>query len=146
MSNTAARTVLGIASPVLLGSGAAAWALITKQLKDEQIEVPGDAKRFAGKPVAGPLTAFTQAETVAMHAHHMGGGRTFADVSGEYMGAQASGDTAKVEELEGTRSLLQQANFTRASLMTSVLAYGVSALVVGMGVVVGATALALGDN
>ena len=146
MSNTAARAILGITSPVLIGSGAAAWAVITKQLKEEQITVPGDAKRFANKPVAGPLTAFTQAETVAMHAHHMGGGRTFADVSGEYMGAQANGDTAKVEELEGTRSLLQQAGFTRASLMTSVLAYGVSALVMGMGVVTAAAALATSDN
>lgn len=146
MSNTIARTVLGIASPVLVGSGAAAWALVTQQLKGEQITVPDDAKRFAGKTVAGPLTAFTQAETVAMHASHIGGGRTFADVSGEYMAAQAAGDTEKVAELEGPRNMLQQANFTRASLMTSVLAYGVSALVIGMGVVTGAAALATSDN
>ena len=38
-----------------------------------------------------------------------------------------------------------QGNFVRASLFTSVLAYGVCALVVGLGVLSGATAAALDD-
>lgn len=146
MSKTFSRTILTLASPVLIGSGAAAWAMITQQLKAEEITVPGDATRLAGKPVAGPVSAFMQAETVAKHAQHIGGGRTFADVTGEYMAAQANGDTEKVAELEGPRALLKQAGFTRASLMTSVLAYGVSALVMGMGVVTAATASALRDE
>lgn len=140
MSNRALRTLLATASPILLGSGGAAWAVITKQLKDQDITVPEDADRLAGKPVAGPITAYMQAETVAKHAHHMGGGRTFADVSAEFMKASAGGDTERAEELSGPRDLLMQANFTRASLFTSVLAYGVSALVIGMGALTGLAA------
>lgn len=146
MSHTAVRTVLGIASPVLLGSGAAAWVMITKQLKEQRIEVHSDSQKLAGKPVAGPVTAFEQANVVGMHSQHMGGGKTFAEVSEEFMAAQAAGDTEKAEALGGTRELLMQANFVRASLFTSVLAYGVSALVMGLGVLTGAVAVAAGSD
>lgn len=146
MGNALSRTVLGVASPVLLASGAAAWAMITKQLKEQRIEVHSDSAKLGGKTVADPVTAFEQANVVGAHAQHIGGGKTFAELSEEFMAAQAAGDTAKVEELAGPRELVMQANFVRASLFTSVLAYGVSALVMGMGVVVGATACALGDK
>ncbi|GAA1397479.1 aromatic ring-opening dioxygenase LigA [Luteococcus peritonei] len=145
MSNRAARTILATASPVLLGSGAAAWAAITKQLKDQKITVHPDSARLGGRPVAGPMTAFEQANVVGQHAEHIGGGRTFAELSDEYMGALAAGDTARAEELAGPRETVMQGNFVRASLFTSVLAYGVSALVVGLGVLSGATAAALDD-
>ena len=82
---------------------------------------------------------------VGQHAEHIGGGRTFAELSDEYMGALAAGDTAKAEELAGPRETVMQGNFVRASLFTSVLAYGVCALVVGLGVLSGATAAALDD-
>ena len=58
------------------------------------------------------------------------------------MQAQETGDAARVEELAGTRQMVLQANLLRASLFTSVLAYGVAALAGGMGVLtvlVGAT-------
>jgi len=48
--------------------------------------------------------------------------------------ATQAGDTARAEELAGPRQMIMQANFLRASLFTSVLAYGVSALTVGIGV------------
>lgn len=145
MSNRAARLVLATASPVLVGGGAAAWGLITKQLKDQRITVHPDHGTLAGKPVAGPMTAFAQAEVVGQHAEHIGGGKTFAELSEEFMAAQAAGDTAKAEELAGPREMVMQAGFVRASLFTSVLAYGVSALAVGVGVVAGAAAAGLDD-
>lgn len=147
MSNTAAaRAVLAVASPVLFAGGAGAWAMITQQLKAERILVHSDSPKLAGKPVAGPITAFEQARVVGMHAGHIGGGRTFSELSDEWMAAGAAGDTEKHQELEGPREMVMQANFVRASLFTSVIAYGVSALVMGMGVVTGAAAIALGDD
>ncbi|WP_420174314.1 hypothetical protein [Luteococcus sp. OSA5] len=146
MSNRLARTVLSVASPVLVGSGAAAWYTITKQLQDQKITVHPDSQKLGGKPVAGPITAFEQANVVGSHAEHIGGGKTFAELSEEYMSAAQSGDTEKAEALAGPREQVMQANFVKASLFTSVLAYGVSALVVGMGVLTGATAAALGDD
>src|SRR4051812_39224303 len=68
------------------------------------------------------------------HALGVGHGRTFAEISEEWMQATRDGDTARAEELAGTRQMVMQANFLRASLFTSVLAYGVSALTVGVGV------------
>lgn len=146
MSKTISRAILATASPVLVASGAAAWGMITKQLKDQKITVHPDSAKLGGKPVAGPVTAFEQANVVGAHAEHIGGGRTFAELSEEYMGALGSGDQEKAEQLAGPREQVMQANFVRASLFTSVLAYGVSALVVGMGVVTGAAAAALGDE
>lgn len=146
MSTSAARAILATASPVLLAAGAGAWVLITKQLKDERIEVHPDSATFGGKPVAGPITAFEQARVVAEHAGHIGGGKTFAELSAEMMAASAAGDTEKAAAVAGPRETVMQANFVRASLFTSVLAYGVSALVMGMGVVTAAAAVGLGSD
>ncbi|SJN42723.1 hypothetical protein [Luteococcus japonicus] len=146
MSKSLSRAILTAASPVLVASGAAAWGMITKQLKDQRIEVHPDSAKLGGKPVAGPLAAFEQASVVGSHAEHIGGGKTFAELSDEYMGALGAGDTEKAEALAGPREQVMQANFVRASLYTSVLAYGVSALVMGMGVVTGAAAAAVRDE
>ena len=128
------RAALYTASPLLIVTGAAAWAVITKQLKAQKIEVHKDSPRLAGDPVAGPVTAFTQAAVIEKHALGMGQGHTFAEVSEEWIEATQAGDTARAEELAGPRQMIMQANFLRASLFTSVLAYGVSALTVGIGV------------
>lgn len=145
MSNALARLALGVASPVMIGSGAGAWAMISKQLKEQRMTVHDDHGTHAGKPIADPITAYAQAEVVAKHAEHIGGGRTFAEISEEWMEAQKAGDEEKVAELAGPREMVMQANFVRASLFTSVLAYGGSALVVGLGVLAGFTAVGLDD-
>jgi hypothetical protein len=123
-----------VASPLLVAAGGAAWAVITQQLRAQKIEVHPDAPNLAGKPVAGPVTAFTQAAVIEKHALGMGQGRTFAEISEEWLHATQTGDSARAEELAGPRQMIMQANFLRASLFTSVLAYGVSALTVGIGV------------
>ncbi len=142
MANNLARAAFYLAGSALVAGGAGAWAVITQQLKSQQIEVHEDSDILAGKQVAGPVSAFAQANVIEQHALGMGGGRTFADISHEWMEAQAAGDAARVEELAGTRQMVLQANLLRASLFTSVLAYGVAALAGGMGiltVLVGAT-------
>ena len=99
-----------------------------------------------GKPVAGTLTAFTQAAVIEKHALGMGQGRTFAEISEEWMEATQTGNTARAEELAGPRQMIMQANFLRASLFTSVLAYGVSALTMGIGVLTGIVGSALNGS
>ena len=135
MGTKLARAALFTAAPVLIATGGAAWAVITQQLKAQKIEVHKDApEQLAGRSVAGPITALTQASVIEKHALGMGQGRTFAEVSEEWMEATQSGDTARADELAGPRQMIMQANFLRASLFTSVLAYGVSALTAGIGV------------
>lgn len=133
MANSLARAACFLGGPVLIAAGGGAWAMITQQLKSQQIDVHPDSAKFGGKTVAGPITAFAQANVIEQHAFAMSEGRTYADVSGEWMAATASGDTAKAEELSGLRDTVMQANLLRASLFTSVLAYGVAALAGGMG-------------
>lgn len=137
------RAACFVASPLLIAAGSAAWAVITKQLKAQKIEVHPDSPKLVGKPVAGPLTAFTQAAVIEKHALGMGQGRTFAEISEEWLQATTTGDTARAEELAGPRQMIMQANFLRASLFTSVLAYGVSALAIGIGVLAGIVGSAL---
>lgn len=143
MANTLARTACIVASPLLVTAGGAAWVVITQQLKAQKIDVHPDSEQLKGRPVAGPITAFAQAAVIEKHALGMGGGRTFAEISEEWMEANAAGDTERAGELSGTREMVMQANFLRASLFTSVLAYGVAALTVGIGVLTGLVGSAL---
>jgi hypothetical protein len=143
MGNTFQRAALYTASPLLVATGGAAWVMITQQLKAQKIEVHKDASQLVGQPVAGPVTAMTQAAVIEKHALGMGQGRTFAEISEEWMQATQSGDTARAEELAGPRQMIMQANFLRASLFTSVLAYGLAALAVGVGVLSAVIASAL---
>ncbi|HHV20451.1 MAG TPA: aromatic ring-opening dioxygenase LigA [Propionibacterium sp.] len=134
MGNNLARTACFLGGPALLAAGAGGWAMISKQLATQKIEVHPDSPVLSGKTVAGPITAFAQANVIEQHAQGIGGGRTFAEISEEWMEAQASGDTARADELAGTREMVMQANLIRASLFTSVLAFGVAALAGGMGI------------
>ena len=143
MGTRLARTACLVASPLLVVAGGGAWVVITQQLKSQKIEVHPDSPRLVGKPVAGPLTAFTQAAVIEKHALGMGQGRTFSQISEEWMQANKEGDKARAEELAGPRQMIMQANFLRASLFTSVLAYGVSALTIGIGVLTGLVGSAL---
>ncbi len=143
MATALARTALRAAGLVLVGTGGAAWVAITQQLRAQHITVPADADHFAGQPVAGPVTAFAQAAAIEKHALKMADGKSYAGLGEEVAAAKRAGDTERASRLAGTREIVLQANLLRASLFTSVLAYGVSALAVGMGVLTGVVAAAL---
>lgn len=107
-------------------AGATSWMLIRRRLVDERITVEGDAGRFAGARVAGPLTAYAEADVIERHARDASGGRAYAELGPD----------------DPASSTVLTASFMRASLFTSVLAFGVAALATGLGVVlllVGAT-------
>ena len=57
--------ILGV---VMLIAGLAVYIFASGYLKDERITVSGDAAMFAGKQVAGPFTAFAQADIINKHA------------------------------------------------------------------------------
>ncbi|MFF3066049.1 aromatic ring-opening dioxygenase LigA [Oerskovia sp. NPDC057915] len=116
-----------IAGLVLLLAGAATWATITSQLAAEKITVSEDASMLAGSPVRGPFSAYAQAEIINEHALKMSEGKTYAELDKE----------------DPTRATVMNGSFLRASLFTSVVSYGVSALVMGLGVLFGLLGYAL---
>lgn len=126
-----------IAGIILIVAGAVTWGMVTSQLKAENITVPGDSEfmngAYAGKPVGGPISAFAQAETINQHAVAGSNGETYASLGKLANEARDAGDEAKAEEYQQQRATMMDASFLRASLFTSVVAYGVSALVIGLG-------------
>lgn len=119
------------AGSVFVVAGGGAWIAVTKQLRDEKITVPGNAPLFAGKLVQDPATAYIQALVIKGNAERGAGGRTFADISAELQSIDEHSDEA--QELHSQRLALSTAASLRTALMTSVLAYGVSTLVAGLG-------------
>ena len=108
-----------VAGAVLVVAGVGTWFVVQAQLSDEQITVSDDAERFAGDDVNGPLTAYSQAETIEKHALEASGGKTYAEL----------------DQDDPTRQTVMTASFLRASLFTSVVSFGVAAMAVGLGIV-----------
>ena len=114
--------------------GIVTWATVTSQLAAENITVPADSPLVPGARVQDPISAYAQAEIINHHALNASGGKTYAELGALITEARNAGDTAKADELQAQRNTMMNASFLRASLFTSVLAYGVSLLVMGLGV------------
>jgi hypothetical protein len=111
--------ILGIIGGVLLiVVGVIAWIGVTTQLTAENITIPDDAVAFQGQQVTGPFTAYVQADIINTHALEASGGKTYAEL----------------EQDDPVRQTVMQASFLRASLFTSIVAYGVALFAAGMGV------------
>ncbi len=137
-SGSAAVRIAGIisliAGIVFVVAGAATWALVSSELSAQRITVSDDAPFLAGDHVDGPFSAYAEAEVIDMHASDATEGRTYAELGGLVREAQAAGDEELAAELQAQRTTVMNASFLRASLFTSVVAFGVSALVIGLGV------------
>ena len=107
-----------VAGAFMVVAGVITYYMVHDQLADEQIVVADDAERFAGEPVEGPFTAYAQAEVIKDHALDIGEGQTYAELPRD----------------DPRRETVMDASFLRASLFTSVVAFGVAALVVALGV------------
>lgn len=99
--------------------GAVSFNLVHNKLAAEHITVSADSPKYAGQAVAGPLTAYQEAAMIQTHALKATGGKTYAELGKE--------DPLRVVAMNGS--------FLRASLFTSVVSFGVSALAAGVGVV-----------
>ena len=119
--------VVAILGVVFVVAGVATYIVVGMALSDEHITVSEDASYFAGDPVEGPLTAYVQADTIAKHAEEIADGKTYAQLPQD----------------DPRRDSVMTASFLRASLFTSVVAFGVAALVAVLGLVLVAIGWAL---
>lgn len=132
-----------IAGIILIVAGAITYGAVSQQLAAEKIVVPADASFLAGDEVDGPFSAFSQADIISKHALGISEGQTYAELGDLAMQAEADGDTDLAAEYNGKRDTVMNASFLRASLFTSVLAFGVAAMVIGLGVMFGLIGWAL---
>lgn len=132
-----------IAGILLIIGGAVTYVMVSQQLSDENIIVPDDAAFLQGDLVDGPFSAYAQADIINKHALEGSDGNTYAELGGMAREAEAAGDEELAEQYSQQRSTVMTASFLRASLFTSVLAFGVSAMVIGLGVMLGLIGWAL---
>ena len=110
-----------IVGGVMLIAGAVTWGAVSSHLTAENITVSEDAAAFGGQTVNTPWEAYAQAEIINHHALEATGGKTYAELDKE----------------DPLRAVAINGSFLRASLFTSVVAFGVAALVMGLGLVFG---------
>ncbi len=106
-----------IAGLVMIVGGIGTWASVSSHLNDEKIVVSDDAASQAGQSVTGPLQAWAEAEVIQKHALEATSGKTYAELERE----------------DPLREVAMTASFLRASLFTSVVAFGVAAMAAGVG-------------
>ncbi len=110
--------LLYVAGAVLIVAGAFTWYTVSDELAAQKIVVADDASCQAGQDVNGPFEAYCQALIIGHHAMDSTGGKTYAELDRE----------------DPLRQTAMTASFLQASLFTSVVAFGVAAFAVGMGV------------
>lgn len=114
----------GLAS---IAAGAATWLAIRLQLAAERIVIPDSAPWLAGRTVRGPATAFAEAEAIRRIALAATGGRTYGEL----------------DEDDPLAPTAMNASLLRASLFTSILAFGMAAAQVAAGAILVAIGTAL---
>lgn len=130
-----------IAGIVFIIAGGVTWGMVTSQLKAENITVPEDAAFLGGAEVQGPLSAYAQADIINTHALAGTEGRTYAELGGAMREVEPG--SPEHEELQAQRDSVMNASFLRASLFTSVVSFGVAALVIGLGIMLALIGFAL---
>lgn len=110
-------TLLAALGALMIVAGIGAWGGVAAGLGAENATVSDDAPAFAGAVVDTPWEAWSQAEAIKGHLDGMTGGSTYAEM----------------EQEDPMRDTVATGTFLRASLMTSVIAFGVSLAVVGVG-------------
>ena len=110
--------VVLVAGAILSVTGVITWFVVRDQLAAENIVVSDDAPFLGGEDVNGPFTAYAEAEAINDHALEASGGKTYAELDRE----------------DPTRDTVMTASFLRASLFTSVVAFGVAAFAFAAGI------------
>ncbi len=110
--------VVMVIGALMVLAGAVTYAQVSTTLADERITVSEDAC-LGGQAVSGPFAAYCEAQIIQTHALEATGGKTYAELDRE----------------DPLREVAMNGSFLRASLFTSVLAFGVSAMAIGVGIV-----------
>lgn len=120
--NASGHKVVGIIviviGALMILTGIWSYFTVSSTLREERITVSEDAC-LGGSSVGDPLTAYCQAGIIATHALEATGGKTYAELDRE----------------DPLRAVAMNGSFLRASLFTSVVAFGVSVMAIGVGVV-----------
>jgi hypothetical protein len=111
--------VIIVVGAIMVVAGGITWFVVQDQLAAENIVVSDDADFLAGDEVDGPFSAYAQADVINKHALEATGGKTYAEL----------------EQDDPTRETAMSASFLRASLFTSVVAFGVALMAAAIGVV-----------
>ena len=124
MARTSGRSgtvgiIVMVVGAIFAVAGVVTYFVVSNELANEKVTVSDDAKYFAGQDVTGPFTAYSEAETINKHALEATGGKTYAELDRE----------------DPLRETAMQASFLRASLFTSVVAFGVAALAAVLGII-----------
>jgi hypothetical protein len=118
-TNRVLALIIAIVGAVMIVAGGVTYYKVHTELANEHITVSDDADFLAGDKVDGPFSAYAQAEVIQKHALEATGGKTYAELAQD----------------DPMRQTAMQASFLRASLFTSVVAFGVAAMAMGLGVV-----------
>jgi hypothetical protein len=108
--------VVGI---IFVVAGIVTWIVVSTTLSDQKITVSDDASCAAGDEVNGPIAAYCQADVIDKHTKEITGGLTYAELPRD----------------DPNRETAMQSAFLQASLFTSVVAFGVAAMAVVVGIV-----------
>ena len=104
---------------IMVIAGAVTWAQVSSTLAAERVVVSDDATCMAGSAVTGPYQAYCEADIINVHSLEATGGKTYAEMDRE----------------DPLRAVAMNGSFLRASLFTSVVAFGVALMAIGIGVV-----------
>ena len=117
MRRTASTLSVVLGSLLIIG-GVATWILVSTTLADQKITVSDDASCLAGDEVDGPFSTYCEAMVIDKHALAATGGLRYAEL----------------DQDDPKRQTAQTASFLQASLFTSVVAFGVAAMAIAIGV------------
>jgi ABC-type sugar transport system permease subunit len=126
MRKVAAITAI-VVGVVMAVAGVITWFVTSTTLADQKITVADDASCAAGDDVNGPISAYCQADIIDHHTLDITGGKTYAEL----------------DQDDPNRPVAMDSAFLQASLFTSVVAFGVSAMAVALGIVLTLIGLAL---
>ena len=115
---TTAYTQSIVIGALLIIGGIATWIVVSTTLADQKITVSDDASCLAGDEVDGPFSAYCQAKVIDKHALEATGGLRYA----------------QLDQKDPKRQTAMTASFLQASLFTSVVAFGVAAMAIAVGV------------
>ena len=113
-------SVIAIVVGIIMAiAGVVTWVVVSNTLSDQKITVADDANCAAGDDVNGQYSAYCQADIIDQHTLDITGGLTYAELDRE----------------DPLRATAMDSAFLQASLFTSVVAFGVSAMAFVVGIV-----------
>jgi hypothetical protein len=117
MRKTASIASIVLGALMVIG-GITTWIVVSSTLSDQNIVTADDAC-LPGRTVADPFTAYCEAKVIEKHTLDSTGGLTYAELDRE----------------DPLRETALTSSFLQSSLFTSVVAFGVAAMAVGMGLI-----------